>query len=82
MERENLEKIFEEEFDEDEREAFISDKRAEYETDVDLLRLASDLVIDAVIEPAELRDELITRLAYASNKDRTFSDRRHGVPPV
>ncbi len=68
--------------DEDEREAFISDKRVEYETDVDLLRLASDLVVDAVIEPDELRDELITRLAYASNKDRTFSDRRHGVPPV
>ncbi len=68
--------------DEDEREAFISDKRVEYETDVDLLRLASDLVVDAVIEPDELRDELITRLAYALNKDRTFSDRHHGVPPV
>lgn len=72
-----------EEIDEDaEREAFIAAKRAEYETDVDLLRLASDLVIDAVIQPEELRDELITRLAYASNKDRTFSERRHGVPPV
>jgi len=22
------------------------------------------------------------RVAYASNKDRFFSDRRHGVPPV
>jgi methylmalonyl-CoA decarboxylase subunit alpha len=65
-----------------EREAFIAQKRTEYEIDVDLLRLASDLVIDAVIEPSELRDELITRLAYASNKDRTFSKRRHGVPPV
>jgi acetyl-CoA carboxylase carboxyltransferase component len=39
-------------------------------------------VIDAVVAPADLRTELITRLAYASNKDRTFSDRRHGVPPV
>jgi acetyl-CoA carboxylase carboxyltransferase component len=39
-------------------------------------------VIDAVVEPGQLRDELITRLAYASNKDREFSERRHGVPPV
>jgi len=65
-----------------EREAFIDAKQAEFEADVDLLRLASDLVIDAVVQPEELRDELITRLAYASNKDRTFSERRHGVPPV
>ena len=68
--------------DEAEREAFIQEKREEYETDVDLLRLASDLVVDAVIRPDQLRQELITRLAYASNKDRRFSERRHGVPPV
>ena len=68
--------------DEAERERFVAERRREYEQDVDLLRLASDLVIDAVVQPDQLRDELITRLAYASNKDRTFSDRRHGVPPV
>jgi acetyl-CoA carboxylase carboxyltransferase component len=39
-------------------------------------------VIDAVIEPDALRGELIARLAYASNKGRAFSERRHGVPPV
>lgn len=66
----------------EERAAFIEDKRREYEADVDLLRLASDLVVDAVVEPTDLRHEIITRLAYASNKDRHFSDRRHGVPPV
>ncbi|HSM02835.1 MAG TPA: acyl-CoA carboxylase subunit beta [Acidimicrobiia bacterium] len=65
-----------------ERDRFVADKRAEYEEDVDLLRLASDLVVDAVVEPGELRDQLIARLAYASNKERGFSDRRHGVPPV
>ncbi len=68
--------------DPDERARFIAERRKEYEQDVDLLRLASDLVIDAVIEPSRLRDELITRFAYASNKDRFFSERRHGVPPV
>jgi acetyl-CoA carboxylase carboxyltransferase component len=53
-----------------------------YEEDVDLLRLASDLIIDAVVEPERLRDELILRLQMAGGKDRTFSERHHGVPPV
>ncbi|HEX2700152.1 MAG TPA: acyl-CoA carboxylase subunit beta [Acidimicrobiales bacterium] len=66
----------------EERIAFVAAKRAEYEADVDLLRLASDLVIDAVVQPEDLRNELIARLALAEGKDRTFSDRRHGVPPV
>jgi len=56
--------------------------RTEYETDVDLLRLASDLVIDAIVEPEDLRHQLVTRLAAAAGRDRTFSARRHGVPPV
>ena len=68
--------------DADEREAFIAEQRQLYEEDVDLLRLASELVIDAVVEPEDLRDELIRRFELAEGKDRHFSDRRHGVPPV
>lgn len=68
--------------DDAERAAFVAARRAEYEIDVDLMRLASDLVIDAVVEAADLREELLKRLAYASNRDRGFSERRHGVPPV
>jgi len=68
--------------DEQEREKFVADKRREYEEDVDLLRLASDLVIDAIIEPEQLRDELVRRFALAESKSRWFTDRRHGVPPV
>ena len=65
-----------------EREAFIADKRAEYETDIDLVRLASELVIDAIVAPEELRSELIRRFTAAAGKDRFFSRRRHGVTPV
>ncbi|MGO8877115.1 MAG: acyl-CoA carboxylase subunit beta [Acidimicrobiales bacterium] len=65
-----------------EREAYVADRRREYETDVDLLRLASDLVIDAVVQPEQLRSELVRRFALAESKTRWFSDRRHGVPPV
>src|ERR671933_616972 len=68
--------------DADERAAYVAARRAEYEEDVDLLRLASDLVVDAVIEPEELRRELVLRLTYATGRSRHFSDRRHGVPPV
>lgn len=68
--------------DPEERQAFVADRRREYEQDVDLLRLASDLVVDAIVEPGRLREELMIRLAYASNRERHFSDRRHGVPPV
>jgi len=67
---------------EDKRDAFIAERRAEYVEDVDLLRLASEVVVDAVIQPEELRRELIMRLRYASRKDRDFSSRRHGIPPV
>ena len=49
--------------DPDERAAFVAERRAEYEADVDLLRLASELVIDAIVEPGELRREIVVRLA-------------------
>jgi methylmalonyl-CoA decarboxylase subunit alpha len=65
-----------------EQDEYIRARRAEYEEDVDLLRLASDLVIDAVVQPESLRGELVARLGLAAGKDRTFSERRHGVPPV
>ena len=65
-----------------ERAAFVAERRAEYEADVDLLRLASDLVVDAVVEPERLRAELVSRLDQARSKRRGFSERHHGVPPV
>jgi methylmalonyl-CoA decarboxylase subunit alpha len=68
--------------DEAERASFIAAKREEYERDIDIVRLASELVVDAIVEPHELRDEIVRRIAAARNKDRQFSRRRHGVTPV
>ncbi len=65
-----------------EKEEFIRKKIAEYEQDIDLQRLASDLVIDDIVYPEDLRENLINRFASAANKDRNFTSRRHGVPPV
>src|SRR6266545_3404459 len=68
--------------DEAERASFVDARREEYERDIDIMRLASELVVDAVVEPEELRGELIRRFAAARGKDRHFSRRRHGVTPV
>lgn len=67
---------------EEERNAFVEEQRRLYEEDVDLLRLASELVVDAVVEWEDLRTEIHRRLLRAEGKDRHFSNRRHGVPPV
>lgn len=54
----------------------------EYRDDVDLVKLASNLIVDDVVEPDRLRAELIARFrAYRSGRQPPL-DRRHGVPPV
>ncbi|MBB2944833.1 acetyl-CoA carboxylase carboxyltransferase component [Actinoplanes lutulentus] len=68
--------------DPEERSAFVTARRAEYERDIDIMRLAGELVVDTVVEPADLRAELVRRFDAARGKDRTFSRRRHGVTPV
>jgi len=65
-----------------ERDEYVTARRREYEEDVDLLRLASELVIDAVVPFEALRDEIIGRLAAADPVDRQAVAKRHGVPPV
>jgi acetyl-CoA carboxylase carboxyltransferase component len=68
--------------DAEERAAFIAEQRSEYEADVDLVHLAAELVVDAVVEPDDLRGELVTRLALARTRRREEFPRHHGVPPV
>jgi acetyl-CoA carboxylase carboxyltransferase component len=68
--------------DDQERADFVAAKRAEYDTDIDVVRLASELVVDDIVAPEALRDELVRRLRLARTKDRHFSRRRHGVTPV
>jgi len=65
-----------------ERAAFIAQKTAEYKEEIDVYRLASELVIDDVIEPNELRQALVTRLAAYKTKNVSFTERKHGVNPV
>jgi acetyl-CoA carboxylase carboxyltransferase component len=64
------------------RAAFVEEQRRAYEEDVDLLRLAADLVVDAVVPPEDLRREVIARIGLAVGKSRRFTERHNGVPPV
>ncbi len=68
--------------DEEERAELTQRLRAEYDADIDVLRLAGELVIDDVVQPEDLRAQLIRRFTAAGGKDRGFSRRRHGVTPV
>ncbi len=66
----------------EQRPAYVEQLRKEYQEDIDLLRLAKDLLVDALIPPAELREELIRRFAAYASKESPSMRKRHGVWPV
>jgi acetyl-CoA carboxylase carboxyltransferase component len=68
--------------DEAERAAKTEELRREYGEDIDILHLASELVIDAVIEPENLREDLIRRFAHARSKQRDWPAKRNPITPV
>jgi methylmalonyl-CoA decarboxylase subunit alpha len=68
--------------DEAEREAFVAERVAEFEPELDAIRLASELLIEAVIEPPQLRGELERRLADSEGWERSPAGRHHGAFPV
>jgi len=55
---------------------------AAYMEDIDLYKLAANLIVDAVIEPEDLREELIRRFRLYSSRSEPRVDRKHGIPPV
>ncbi|MEZ4472521.1 MAG: acyl-CoA carboxylase subunit beta [bacterium] len=67
---------------EEERDAWVAERRAEYAEDVDILKLASELVIDGVVPGDALRDELIRRFAFYREGYCLPTARKHGVTPV
>ena len=68
--------------DEDERARRTEELRREYGEDIDILHLASEMVVDAVVEPRELRADLIKRFAHATSKQREWPAKNNGVTPV
>jgi methylmalonyl-CoA decarboxylase subunit alpha len=64
-----------------EREAYVEKLRQEYRADVDLQKLASELVVDAVLPFEALRGELEQRFALAAGRKQRVP-RKHLVPPM
>ena len=64
-----------------EREAFIRERRAEYNERIDIYRIASEFLIDAVVPGRDLREELRRRFDAYAAKPRRPVQRWNGVIP-
>lgn len=67
---------------EGERAAYVKALRDEYEKDIDILKLASEQVIEAVVPGDRLRAEIVARFAAAEQRERPLSPKRRSVTPV
>ena len=65
-----------------ERAAYVEKLRHEYREDIDLVKLASNLHVDAVVPGDNLRAELIRRYAAAAGKRVSGYERRRAVLPI
>jgi methylmalonyl-CoA decarboxylase subunit alpha len=68
--------------DPDERARRTEELRREYAEDIDILHLASELVVDAVVEPEDLRGEVARRFALSAGKARDWPRKRNAITPA
>jgi acetyl-CoA carboxylase carboxyltransferase component len=65
-----------------ERAAFVQQLRDEYRADVDIYKLASELVVDDIVPGDGLRSELARRFALYARRFTPPTSRKRGVYPV
>jgi len=65
-----------------ERAAYVDKLRSDYRADIDILRLASELVVDAVIPGSRLREELIARFGFYAERFVAPATRKSAVVPM
>jgi acetyl-CoA carboxylase carboxyltransferase component len=65
-----------------ERAAYVAALRDEYREDIDLVKLASELVVDAIVPGARVRDELARRFRLYAQGHEPPRERKRGVLPV
>ncbi len=65
-----------------ERGAYVKKLREQYEEDIDIERLASELVVDAVVPGGRLREEISRRFALYAAGYEPPAGRKRGVLPV
>jgi acetyl-CoA carboxylase carboxyltransferase component len=65
-----------------ERDAFVAKLRDEYRADIDLMKLAGEMVVDAVVPGSRLRAEIAARLDRAAGRRTARPPKKHLVAPV
>jgi acetyl-CoA carboxylase carboxyltransferase component len=65
-----------------ERDAFVAKLREEYRRDIDIRKLASELVIEGVVPFERLRSEIAGRFSSYAGKNEPRPPKKHLVPPV
>ena len=65
--------------DPEERAEMEAELREEYREDIDVHRMASEVVIDEIVPPSTLRDELVNRFAFYETVDKDLPDKKHGT---
>ena len=65
-----------------ERAAYVEELRRQYRADIDLVKIASNLHVDAIVPGDDLRAELVRRLAAADAKSVGGYVRKRAVLPV
>ncbi len=53
--------------------------REEYRRDIDVHRMASDVVIDEIVPPSTLRAELAARFAFYADVEKDLPEKKHGT---
>ncbi|MFB6103834.1 MAG: acyl-CoA carboxylase subunit beta [Halobacteriaceae archaeon] len=65
--------------DPDERERVEAELREEYREDIDAHRMASEVVIDEIVAPSSLREELVERFAFYADVEKQRPEKKHGT---
>ncbi len=65
--------------DPDERAEREDELREEYRRDIDVHRMASEVVIDEIVPPSELRDELVARFDFYADVEKDRPEKKHGT---
>lgn len=66
----------------DQRATFRKEMEAHYAEDIDIFRLASELIVDTITPFEALRAELIARYTLYETKEERFSECRNPIYPV
>jgi acetyl-CoA carboxylase carboxyltransferase component len=65
-----------------ERMKFVLEKQQEYKENIDIYKLASEMIVDHIVSADDLREELISRFSLYETKHLPFGERKHPVYPV